>query len=51
MEDFLKIAKANNDVIEYIKKEYPNTEQEFQVLLNEMYKTFCENSLTMGLET
>jgi len=40
--------KTNNDVIEYIKKEYPNTEQEFQVLLNEMYKTFCRKQFDYG---
>ena len=28
------------NVIDYIKDNYPTTEREFQVLLNEMYKTF-----------
>ena len=36
------------DVISYIKDNYPSTEKEFQTLLNEMYLTFCKKQFDYG---
>tara|TARA_X000001388_G_scaffold50030_1_gene36055 strand:+ start:88 stop:447 length:360 start_codon:yes stop_codon:yes gene_type:complete len=39
---------TSDNVINYIKENYPTTEREFQVLLNEMYKTFCKKQFDYG---
>lgn len=36
------------DVVSYIKNNYPSTEKEFQALLNEMYLTFCKKQFDYG---
>lgn len=42
-----KTTKDNN-AISYIKHNYPRTEQEFQILLNNMYTTFCKKQFDYG---
>ena len=36
------------DVVSYIKDNYPSTEKEFQALLNKMYLTFCKKQFDYG---
>ena len=40
--------EKNKEVISYIKENYPETEQEFQVILNNMYKMFCKKQFDYG---
>tara|TARA_B100001939_G_scaffold42120_1_gene32635 strand:+ start:171 stop:518 length:348 start_codon:yes stop_codon:yes gene_type:complete len=37
-----------NNAIDFIKEVYPQTEQEFQIILNKMYRTFCEKQFDYG---
>ena len=38
----------NNNAVDFIKEVYPQTEQEFQIILNKMYRTFCEKQFDYG---
>lgn len=41
-------TSTTEDVVSYIKDNYPATEKEFQTLLNEMYLTFCKKQFDYG---
>jgi len=41
-------TSTTEDVVSYIKNNYPSTEKEFQALLNEMYLTFCKKQFDYG---